>query len=181
MRDYIEASINVLRETAALSDRAERAAKIILIAAEAGLPILICGNGGSAADAEHISAELVGRFRKHRKAVNAISLSSNGAALTAIGNDYAFEEIFHRQIHAHGRQGGVLIAISTSGLSRNIVMATLAAREKKMQTIAFTGASGGVLKNADVLLNVPSADTPLIQQAHVCLYHYICGLVEGAL
>jgi len=147
-----------------------------------GKPLLVCGNGGSAADAMHITGELVGRFLKQRKAINAICLASNTAVLTAWANDYSYEEVFSRQVEAYGQPGAAIIGISTSGTSKNVVKAFERARSMNMITIAFTGEGGGSLAGlSDFLFAVPSRSTPLIQQAHVCLYHYLCQAVEAEL
>ena len=141
---------------------------------------LVCGNGGSASDSMHITGELVGRFLKERKALKAICLSSNTAVLTAWANDYSYETVFSRQVEAYGEQGGVLLGLSTSGNSINVVRAFEVARGLGMKTIALTGCGGGKLAAVtDILLDVPSKLTPEIQQVHVCLYHYICEKVEA--
>jgi D-sedoheptulose 7-phosphate isomerase len=151
-------------------------------ALSAGLPVLVCGNGGSAADAMHLTGELVGRFLLERRALNVICLSSNPSVLTAWANDYSFDTVFSRQVEAYGKAGAVLIGISTSGNSRNVVAAFEQARSMGMKTIAFTGEGGGKLSPlSDYLFAVPSRSTPLIQQAHLCLYHYLCNAVERAL
>lgn len=145
----------------------------------AGKPLLLCGNGGSASDAMHITGEFVGRFLQERRALRAICLSSNAAVLTAWSNDYSYESVFARQVEAYGEPGAVLLGISTSGTSGNVRAAFAQAREMGMKTIALTGEGGAVLASeVDCLLAVPSRCTPLIQQAHICLYHYICGRVE---
>lgn len=145
----------------------------------AGKPLLVCGNGGSAADAMHLTGELVGRFLEDRRALRAICLAENPAVLTAWSNDHSFDTVFARQVEAYGEAGGVLLGISTSGTSRNVVAAFEQARGMGMATIALTGEGGGKLAPlADHLLAVPSCRTPLIQQAHLCLYHYLCEQVE---
>lgn len=145
-------------------------------------PLLVCGNGGSAADAQHIVGEMVGRFLKERKAIKAISLCCNPSVLTAWSNDYSFETVFSRQVEAYGEKGGVLLGLSTSGNSANVVRAFQAARRAGMTTIALTGEGGGKLAPlSDFLFAVPSQSTPAIQQVHVCLYHYFCAGVETAL
>ncbi len=142
-------------------------------------PLLVCGNGGSSADAEHIVGELVGRFLKERKAIHAISLSSNSAALTAWANDYEYSTVFSRQVEAHGKKGGVLLGISTSGNSKNVVLAARKAKEMNLETICLTGEGGGELgKYSDILIDVPSKKTPRIQELHIMIYHYICEKVE---
>jgi D-sedoheptulose 7-phosphate isomerase len=146
------------------------------------LPVLVCGNGGSAADAQHITAELVGRFLKERRALPVICLADNAPVLTAWANDHAYDEVFARQVEAYGRPGSALIGISTSGNSANVVAALAAARVRGVTTIALTGAGGGRMAAlADHLMAVPSERTPLIQQVHICLYHYLCERVEAAL
>jgi len=144
-------------------------------------PLLVCGNGGSAADAQHIVGEMVGRFLRQRRALNAICLGSNPAVMTAWSNDHSFETAFSRQVEAYGQPGGVLLALSTSGNSLNVVRALEAARERGMVTIGLTGMGGGAMAGlCDYLFDVPSVETPAIQQVHVCLYHYFCAEVERA-
>jgi D-sedoheptulose 7-phosphate isomerase len=146
----------------------------------AGKPLMVCGNGGSASDAMHIAGELVGRFLKERKAIDCICLSSNTAVLTAWANDYAYDTVFARQVEAHGRNGGVLLGISTSGNSGNVVRAFEAARALGVKTVALTGRGGGKLAPlSDVLIDVPSRHTPIVQQLHVCIYHYVCEQIEA--
>jgi D-sedoheptulose 7-phosphate isomerase len=147
-----------------------------------GKPLLVCGNGGSAADAMHITTELVGRFLLERQPLNVICLASNPTLLTAWANDYTHETIFSRQVEAYGQPGAVLIGISTSGNSKNVVAAFEQARALQMKNIAFTGEGGGQLASlTDYLFAVPSRSTPLIQQAHLCLYHYLCCAIEQTL
>jgi D-sedoheptulose 7-phosphate isomerase len=151
-------------------------------ALRAGKPLLVCGNGGSAADAMHITGELVGRFLLERRALNAICLASNPSVLTAWANDYSFETVFSRQVEAYGSPGAVLLGISTSGNSKNVIAAFEQARALGMKTIALTGEGGGRLAAlSDYLFAVPSRSTPLIQQAHLCLYHYLCQSIEAEL
>src|SRR6185437_14024792 len=140
---------------------------------------LICGNGGSAADAMHIAGELVGKFLKERRALKAIALSADSTIITAWSNDVGYDEVFARQVDAYGEAGGVLLAISCSGRSKNIVAAVHSAKSKGMTTIGLTGEGGALLAPiVDILLDVPSGDTPLVQQAHICVYHYLCAEVE---
>jgi D-sedoheptulose 7-phosphate isomerase len=181
---YLDTSIEVLRQTAAAfdDDRVEQAVVMIADALRGGKPLLVCGNGGSASDAQHITGELVGRFLKERRALNAICLSANVAALTAWANDYSYDDVFARQVEAHGSPGGVLLCLSTSGNSPNVVRAAEAARRQGMKVVSLTGQGGGKLRPAsDILLDIPSAHTPLIQQAHICLYHDLCERVETLL
>ncbi|HEY0836693.1 MAG TPA: SIS domain-containing protein [Azospirillum sp.] len=181
---YLEESIAVLRRTQEALDATivETAVARIADALGAGKPLLVCGNGGSASDAQHITGELVGRFLKERRGLNAICLSSNPAVLTAWANDYSYETVFSRQVEAYGQPGGVLFGLSTSGNSPNVVEAFTVARAMGMTTVAMTGEGGGRLRAlSDLLIDVPSRHTPLIQQAHICLYHYICEQVEARL
>ncbi len=141
--------------------------------------ILFCGNGGSAADAQHLAAELSGRFYRDRPPLYAEALHVNTSYLTAVANDYAFEEVYARMIRAMGRPGDVLFAISTSGNSRNILSAIEAARAQGMRVVGMTGQSGGKMQGlCDFMLAVPSMDTPRIQEAHILMGHIICELVE---
>ena len=153
--------------------------KIIVNAFEKGNKVLFCGNGGSAADAQHLAAEFSGRFYTDRDALPAEALHCNTSYLTAVANDYSYDVIYSRLIKGIGNPGDVLVGLSTSGNSKNIINAFEAAKEKNMINIAFTGASGGELKKlADQLINVPSDDTPRIQESHIMLGHIICQLVE---
>jgi D-sedoheptulose 7-phosphate isomerase len=157
-----------------------RAIEAICAALSSGLPLLVCGNGGSASDAMHIAGELVGRYMKERKALNCICLSADPAVLTALANDHGFETVFARQVEAHGRAGGVLLGLSTSGNSMNVIKAFETAKKLGLTTIAMTGEGGGRLAAvSDILIDVPSRRTPEIQQIHVCVYHHICEMVEA--
>jgi len=174
----------VLEDAAAAfdDDRTERAIELISRALRNQLPLLVCGNGGSAADAQHITGELVGRFLQDRRALNAICLSANVAALTAWANDYDYADVFARQVEAHAAPGAVLLAISTSGNSSNVVRAAETAKRLGLAVIALTGRGGGRLAPyCDVLLDVPSDRVPFIQQVHICLYHYMCERIEANL
>ena len=157
----------------------EDAILTITAAIRAGKPILTCGNGGSASDAMHISGELVGRFNLDREALNVVCLNSNVAVITAWGNDVSFNSIFSRQVQAHGAEGGVLLGLSTSGNSTNVVEAFRMARNLGMSTILMTGSAPGALGSlADTILSVPAVDAPSAQNLHVVLYHFICAEVE---
>jgi D-sedoheptulose 7-phosphate isomerase len=159
----------------------EAAVRATAGALAAGRPLLVCGNGGSAADAQHIVGEMVGRFLRERRALRAICLSSNPAVLTAWSNDYSYETVFSRQVEAYAEPGGVLLGLSTSGNSPNVVLALEAARARGMVTIGLTGQGGGRMAPlCDHLLAVPSTSTPAIQQVHLCLYHCFCAAVEEA-
>jgi D-sedoheptulose 7-phosphate isomerase len=179
---YMNESARLLESTAAHvgSERINSAIAVLTRAIVQRRAVLICGNGGSASDAMHITGELVGRFLKERRAFKAICLSSNPAVVTAWSNDYSYETVFARQVEAYAEPDGVLIGLSTSGSSPNVIDAFLAARKLGLTTIALTGEGGGKLSPlSDILLDVPSRSTPLIQQAHVCLYHFICEKVEA--
>jgi D-sedoheptulose 7-phosphate isomerase len=184
LSDYLAESIQVL-EAARRSwseDLLARALETITGALRSGKPLLVCGNGGSAADAMHITGELVGRFLLERHALNVICLASNPSVLTAWANDYSFDTVFSRQVEAYGSPGSVLLGISTSGNSRNVIAAFEQARARAMKTVALTGEGGGRLGLlSDYLFAVPCRSTPLIQQAHLCLYHYLCQTIEREL
>jgi D-sedoheptulose 7-phosphate isomerase len=158
------------------------AAELIADSLAAGGQVLLCGNGGSAADAQHFAAELVGRYLKDRRPWPALALSTNSSTVTAIANDYGYTDVFARQVEAHGRAGDVLVAISTSGGSENCLRAVAAARRAGMRVVTMTGGDGGALAGeGDVNLNVASASTPRIQEGHCFIGHVVCGLVEERL
>ncbi|MFZ5676411.1 MAG: SIS domain-containing protein [Pseudomonadota bacterium] len=145
----------------------------------AGRKVLVCGNGGSAADSQHFAAELVGRFAIERRALAAIALSTDTSALTSVGNDYGFEHVFARQIEALGQAGDVLVAISTSGNSPNVAAAARTARSRGMAVIGFTGAKRGLLPQiSDLCLEAPAQETARIQEAHIFAIHCICAIVD---
>ncbi len=142
--------------------------------------LLICGNGGSAADAQHLAAEFSGRFYHDRPPLFAEALHVNTSYLTAVGNDYSYDEIYARIVQAKGRTNDILLGISTSGNSTNVVRAFEEAKSRGMITISFTGENGGKMKElSDILINVPSTDTPRIQESHITIGHIICELVES--
>ena len=189
MSNEAEVFRRAFEDTIALHERmkgdavpALRAAEAIVNVLRAGGKVMLFGNGGSAADAEHAAAELVGRFRRDRPAFAAMALTTNASVLTSVSNDYAFEQVFVRQIEAFGRPGDVAVAISTSGASPNVVSALAAARRRGLSTIALTGRDGGAAgRAADIHVNVPSDSTPRVQEVHRTLLHVICDVVEGAL
>ncbi|HEY8970838.1 MAG TPA: D-sedoheptulose 7-phosphate isomerase [Puia sp.] len=154
---------------------------VIVTVFRKGNHIYFCGNGGSAADAQHLAAEFSGRFYINRDALPAEALHCNTSYLTAVANDYSYDVIYSRLIRGIGKKGDMLIGLSTSGNSANIIQAFETAREKEMITVGFTGESGGALKEwSDYLVNVPSSNTPRIQEAHMLIGHIICQLVEEA-
>ena len=162
--------------------RIEKAADMITASLKGGGKIHFCGNGGSAADAQHLAAELSGRFYYDRPPLNAEALHCNSSYLTAVGNDYGYEHIFARLMRGTGHKGDVLVGISTSGNSKNIPYAYDVCKELGISIISMTGATGGKMKEAsDLLLNVPSTDTPRIQESHIMIGHIICELVESAI
>jgi D-sedoheptulose 7-phosphate isomerase len=155
---------------------------VVLEAYEKGGRVLLCGNGGSAADCQHIAAELVGRFRVDRPPLAAEALTVNTSTVTAVGNDFSFDDVFARQVQALGKSGDVVIGISTSGNSENVRRGLDAARSLGMVTVAFTGASGGRLRDGvEYCLHVPSDDTARIQEGHTIIGHILCELIEQAL
>jgi D-sedoheptulose 7-phosphate isomerase len=182
IKNIIDASIQVKQQISGdpgLQQRIEEAIKVIVTAFNSGNKVLFCGNGGSAADAQHLAAEFSGRFYKDRKALPSEALHCNTSYLTAVANDYSYDVIYSRIIEGIGEEGDVLVGLSTSGNSGNILKAFEVAKQKGVITIGFTGITGGKMKDvSDILLNVPSTDTPRIQESHIMIGHIICQLVE---
>lgn len=182
IKDIIKASISVKEQVLGneeLLTTVAATADTIVAALKAGNRIYFCGNGGSAADAQHLAAEFSGRFYTDRKALPAEALHCNTSYLTAVANDYSYDVVYARLIEGIGDSGDVLVGLSTSGNSANIVKAFEVARNKGITTVGFTGLSGGVMKElSDYLVNVPSLDTPRIQESHIMLGHIICQMVE---
>jgi D-sedoheptulose 7-phosphate isomerase len=185
VRDRIQRSIELkqaLLSDSTFDDLVARAAMQIVRALRAGGKVIFCGNGGSAADAQHLAAEFTGRYLKERRALPALALHANTSALTAIGNDYGFDLVFARQMEALGKEGDVAVGISTSGNSPNVLRALEVAKSKSIYTVALTGASGGKMKKvADCTICVPSDETPRIQECHILTGHIICEIAEGLL
>lgn len=184
--DYVQGQLDahraVLEATAALAPTLVEAGALIAERIAAGNTLLLCGNGGSAADAQHVAAELVGRFLRERRGYAAIALTTDSSALTSIGNDFGYDQVFRRQVEALAREGDVLLAISTSGNSPNVLLAVKEAKARGCQVIGWAGRGGGALAElCDVALVVPSDDTQRIQEMHGMFGHVICGLVERAL
>jgi D-sedoheptulose 7-phosphate isomerase len=187
MKKYIESKILETKELMAsmlendvLLAKIEAVSKACIKCFNSGGKILLAGNGGSAADSQHMAGEFVSRFAFDRPGLPAIALTVDTSILTAIGNDYGYEKLFSRQIQAVGNKGDILIAYSTSGSSKNVLSALAAARSLEMLTVGFTGNRGGVITDCcDYLIEVPSSDTPKIQEGHLVLGHIICGLVEN--
>lgn len=182
IKSILQSSIDVKQEL--LKDKqilqtVQDCVQSIVRAFETGKKVLFCGNGGSASDAQHLAAEFSGRFYTDRDALPAEALHCNTSYLTAVANDYSYDVIYSRLIKGIGQEGDVLVGLSTSGNSKNIVNAFEIAREKKMITIGLTGSTGGKLKDlSDFLINIPSDDTPRIQESHITVGHIICQLVE---
>ena len=185
IKNIISSSISVkekLLHNEAMQEKIAQAADAIVAAFSKGNKVLFCGNGGSAADAQHLAAEFSGRFYKDRKALPSEALHCNTSYLTAVANDYSYDVIYSRIVDGIGVSGDVLVGLSTSGNSVNVIKAFETARTKNMVTIGFTGESGGKMKEiSDFLFNVPSKDTPRIQESHIMVGHIICELVEEKL
>jgi len=185
IRDRIQRSIEIKRallSDATFEDMVAQAALQIVRALHSGGKVIFCGNGGSAADAQHLAAEFTGRYLRERSALPALALHANTSALTAIGNDYGFDRVFARQMEGLGKEGDVAVGISTSGNSPNVLRALEVAKSKSIYTVALTGASGGKMKEvADCTICVPSQETPRIQECHILTGHIICEIVEEML
>ena len=181
----VEESIAVkqaLLADTAFMERIDAAAQLMIKSLQNGGKVHFCGNGGSAADAQHLAAELSGRFYFDRPPLNAEALHCNTSYLTAVGNDYGYEHIFSRLLRGTAKRGDVLVGISTSGNSKNILQAYETAKEMGVEIVSFTGKTGGAMKDySTVLLNVPSTDTPRIQESHIMIGHIICEIVETTL
>jgi D-sedoheptulose 7-phosphate isomerase len=185
IRSIIASSISVKQQILQDGEMITRIGQSVTLIADAlkkGHRLWFCGNGGSAADAQHLAAEFSGRFYTDRKALPAEALHCNTSYLTAVANDYSYDVVYARLVEGISSPGDVLIGLSTSGNSKNIVLAFEAARKGGVHTIGFTGATGGVMKElSDLLFNVPSTDTPRIQESHIMIGHIICELTESAL
>lgn len=182
IKSIVQASIDTKQKALAdegLLGRVEKVTEAIIKAFKSGNKVLFCGNGGSAADAQHLAAEFSGRFYTDRDPLPSEALHCNTSYLTAVANDYSYDVVYSRMVKGIGKSGDVLIGLSTSGNSVNIMNAMIQAKEIGMITVAFTGESGGKLKTmCDYLVNVPSTDTPRIQESHIMLGHIMCQLVE---
>lgn len=185
IKSIIQSSINVKQAIVnndALISKIEQSVNIVIKAFQDGNKVLFCGNGGSAADAQHLAAEFSGRFYTDRLPLPAEALHCNTSYLTAVGNDYGYEHIYSRLVKGLAKPGDILIGLSTSGNSANIVNAFQVAKEIGVTTIGFTGDTGGNMRDiSDILINVPSTDTPRIQESHITIGHIICQLVEAQL
>lgn len=183
MQEAMDSHGALLKATAeALGAKIDEAGKILVEAFRKGGKAVLFGNGGSAADALHMEGELLGRFRKDREGLPAIALGGGIGAFTAIANDYSYAEAYARMVRAHTQSRDVVLLFSTSGNSENIVQAARAAQDRGARVVAFTGRTGGRLKeHADLLLDIPSEDTPRIQEMHILLIHILCEIVEQAM
>ena len=182
IRSAIELHISAAQALPAQWPLIGQIASAVAGALRKGGKVLICGNGGSAADSQHIAAELVGRFKLERRALAALALTTDTSILTCLANDYSFDKVFERQVEAHGRKGDVLIGLSTSGASQNVLKAFKKAREMGLLTVGFLGGDGGVIKTeCDLALVIGSSDTPRVQEMHILAAHIICGLVEESI
>jgi D-sedoheptulose 7-phosphate isomerase len=182
IEQILQESIQVKQNLFSVSPLIQIIIDKLISAYENNHKLILCGNGGSAADAQHVAAELVGRFLIERQSLPAIALTTNTSTLTALGNDYDYSIIFARQIEAFANPGDVIALLSTSGNSKNIIKAAHTSKEKGCFTIGFTGEGGGDLKNqVDLCLCIPSTSTPRIQEAHITIWHIICELVESAM
>jgi D-sedoheptulose 7-phosphate isomerase len=189
--DRLQVVARQLRESAALNERLAReaperilqAAEMLITAFRSGNKVLLCGNGGSAADCQHMATEFVSRFHPHRQrpALPAVALTTDTSFLTAHSNDASFEGVFERQLQAHGRPGDVLVAISTSGNSKNVIRAVEAARQMQVRTLGLLGEGGALVALVDCAVVVPSRDTQRIQEALLCVEHILCDLTESTL
>ena len=179
LNECLNEHIQTAKKMTELLPLIEKAGKLCLEALKDNKKILIAGNGGSAADAQHFSAELTGRFKKERISLPAIALTTDTSALTAIGNDYGYEYVFSRQLEGLGNEGDIFIGISTSGNSQNIINAINKAKDKNIKIITLTGKNGGKMKDlGDINIIIPSNDTPRIQEMHIMVLHMICELID---
>lgn len=182
---FTESAELKMQSAAALAQPISQAIELMFAALSNGNKILACGNGGSAADCQHFAAELVGRFERERFPLPAMSLTTDTSIMTAIGNDYSYRDIFAKQVQAFGKDGDILLAISTSGNSANVLAAVEAALEREMRVVALTGKDGGalakMLTDADVHINVPHSRTARIQEVHLVTIHCICDGIDVAL
>ncbi len=180
--DNLAEHLRLFEQLGTVAGEVQRAGTLIANALTAGGKLLACGNGGSAADAQHLASELTGRFIQDRRPLAAIALTTDSSALTCIGNDYGFDDVFVRPLLGLGRPGDVLVAISTSGHSANVLRAAQAARDHGIRVVGLLGRDGGQLKAlSDVAIVVPSPTTARIQEAHILVIHTLCGLVEQQL
>ncbi|MCR8679270.1 MULTISPECIES: D-sedoheptulose 7-phosphate isomerase [Campylobacter] len=179
--DELKSHLEVANSILSIDEYVMKVANIIIDTLKNGNKIIICGNGGSAADAQHFAAELTGRYKSERASLGAIALTTDTSALTAIGNDYGYDMVFSRQLSGVGRAGDLLVAISTSGNSKNVLNATQVARENGIKSVGLSGKGGGAMNDmCDINIVVPSDDTARIQEMHILIIHTICQVVDCA-
>lgn len=179
IRESIKSSILVHERLFDIAGDIKKASELMVKCIISGKKVIFAGNGGSAADSQHLAAELVNRFRMERRPMAGLALTTDTSVITSIGNDYSFDDIFTKQLKALGQKGDVFLAISTSGNSRNILNALRVARDMEIGSIGLTGKGGGSMKDlVDVLIDVPSTDTARIQEAHILIGHILCEVVE---
>ncbi|WP_418186054.1 D-sedoheptulose 7-phosphate isomerase [Aliarcobacter vitoriensis] len=182
IKEFLSHQETIAKVIGSMEEPLLKASKIAVETLKAGNKILICGNGGSAADAQHFAAELTGRYKTERRGLPGIALTTDTSALTAIGNDYGYDRVFDRQVEALAQKGDLLIGISTSGNSTNVINALKVARELGCKTIGLTGRDGGAMNElCDINLVVPSNDTPRIQEMHLLFEHTICQIIDNEL
>ena len=183
IRELISESIATKQRILSMTSLIAQSTEILIECLKQGGKILVCGNGGSAADAQHMAGELIGRFEVEREGVPCIALTTDSSVLTAWANDYSYEAVFARQVNALGRKEDVLVAISTSGMSKNVISAIKEAKKKGMKIVALTGKDGGVLNQIENVFNiiVPSYQTSRIQEVHITIIHIWCKLIEDVL
>ena len=181
VRQMLRERVDLFMRVAGIAPAVEQAATACIASLRAGGTVWTCGNGGSAAEAQHFAAELVGRYKREREALRAVCLADNVPTLTSVANDYQFADVFARQVRGMAKRGDVLLAFSTSGNSENITRAATAAREVGVVVVGLSGQSGGQLASAcEIAILVPDADTPLIQEVHLAVVHVLCDLIEAA-
>ena len=178
IESYLDEGSSIRLSTISVSSKIVQASRAITASFRNGCKLLTFGNGGSAADAQHIAAEFTGRFRKEREALPAIALTTNSSEVTAMANDYGFENVLSRQVRALAKPSDIVIGISTSGSSRNVLNGLATAQQVKAKTIGLTGNKGDMALFSDILIEVPSDSTPLIQEVHIAIGHLLCMLVE---
>lgn len=181
IKQHLQKSADLKAKLVSSAEKIEKAVDCIIDSLQAGGKVLLCGNGGSAADSQHIAAELVGRFEKDRNGLSALALTTDTSILTAVSNDYGFSHLFMRQVEALGEKGDVLIGLSTSGNSENVKLALKKAKQLQLHTIALIGKNLDcpVAEFSDIIISIPSSYTPHIQEAHITIGHIICDLVEN--
>lgn len=181
IQESIELKTKILNDSSLISE-IERVANIMIEAFRSNKKVLFCGNGGSAADAQHLAAEFSGRFYYDRAPLNSEALHVNTSFLTAVANDYSYNEVYSRMVRASGRKGDILVGISTSGNSQNIIQALKTAKELGMITVSFSGEGGGLMREySDYIFPIPSKDTPRVQECHIMIGHILCEIVESKL